>query len=383
MRDFEILGRFVGLAVQRQVVIGLPFHPAFCRLLLSGNQPYKWSMDDNIKELDPLFYQHKAMALLKTPLADLGLDGALDFTDALDDRGADEMMSLLSGSASTDTEVPAANAAAALNATVPEGDDAANALDKGATTVREQEQKLKRVAAQRIDLKDGGADIEVTDENKEEYVRLACEYRLFRSIHQQTEAFLRGFHSMVPPNLMTRLESMVSAPDFGCLIAGMPHIDVVDWEEHTDYVGGFKASSRTIRHFWRVVRDKLSADEREALLQFATGSRRPPAGGFGRLQGFNGGVHPFTIAKAHERRSGSRGADAGTSGEEKELARLPTAHACICTVDLPVYESVEQMTFALRAAITNGCMGFDEAVAAEDLDSDADADADAAAGDDG
>ena len=88
-----------------------------------------------------------------------------------------------------------------------------------------------------------------------------------------------------------------------------------------------------------MVRDKLSADEREALLQFATGSRRPPAGGFGRLQGFNGGVHPFTIAKAHERRSGSRGADAGTSGEEKELARLPTAHACICT---------ETIRFAIR-----------------------------------
>eukprot|EP00936_MAST-01D_sp_MAST-1D-sp1_P000045 g45.t1 len=334
-------------------------------------------MDDNIKELDPLFYQHKAMALLKTPLADLGLDGALDFTDALDDRGADEMMSLLSGSVSTGTQAPA-GATSASTSTIPDAKCAAKVADKTATTVREQEQKLKRVAAQRIDLKDGGVDIAVTDENKEEYVRLACEYRLFGAIHQQTEAFLRGFHSMVPPNLMTRLESMVSASDFGCLIAGMPHIDVDDWEEHTDYVGGFKASSRTIRHFWCVVRNKLSVDEREALLQFATGSRRPPAGGFGRLQGFNGGIHPFTIAKAHDRRNGGTGADMATSGDDKELARLPTAHACICTVDLPVYDSVEELTFALRAAITNGCMGFDEAVAAEDLDSDADADAGAA-----
>ncbi len=45
-----------------------------------------------------------------------------------------------------------------------------------------------------IDLKPGGATIPVTEENKDEYVRLVVQYRLDSAIKDQIGAFLEGFY---------------------------------------------------------------------------------------------------------------------------------------------------------------------------------------------
>lgn len=45
-----------------------------------------------------------------------------------------------------------------------------------------------------IDLKEGGSNIPVTEENKGEYVRLVVEHRLETSIQKQAKAFLGGFY---------------------------------------------------------------------------------------------------------------------------------------------------------------------------------------------
>jgi hypothetical protein len=44
---------------------------------------------------------------------------------------------------------------------------------------------------------------------------------------------------------------------------------------------------------------------------------------------------------------------------------LPTAHACICTIDLPAYPSYEILLDRLRIALLHGSRGFDEGPAAE------------------
>ena len=48
-----------------------------------------------------------------------------------------------------------------------------------------------------VELKEGGAAIPVTEENKQEYVRLVVSYRLDNSIKQQIKAFLEGFYEYV------------------------------------------------------------------------------------------------------------------------------------------------------------------------------------------
>ena len=71
-------------------------------------------------------------------------------------------------------------------------------------------------------------------------------------------------------------------------------------------------------------------------------------------QGFNGGVHKFTLCL---------GAGAADS--------LPRAHACICTIDLPEYSSYEALRRAVHISLSMGSVGFDDAaVAGEGADDD-------------
>ncbi|RAL64395.1 hypothetical protein DID88_001871 [Monilinia fructigena] len=51
------------------------------------------------------------------------------------------------------------------------------------------------------DLKPGGRDIEVTDENKKEYVDLMVKWRIQKRIDEQFQAFINGFHELIQPNL--------------------------------------------------------------------------------------------------------------------------------------------------------------------------------------
>ena len=48
------------------------------------------------------------------------------------------------------------------------------------------------------DLKPGGADIQVTEENKMEYIQLMVEWRFNRGVEDQKKAFLDGFQEIVP-----------------------------------------------------------------------------------------------------------------------------------------------------------------------------------------
>merc|ERR1711976_509314 len=51
---------------------------------------------------------------------------------------------------------------------------------------------------QEIELKPQGSQIDVTDENKLEYLLLLANYRLYLSVKKQGEAFWPGFYSIIP-----------------------------------------------------------------------------------------------------------------------------------------------------------------------------------------
>lgn len=67
-----------------------------------------------------------------------------------------------------------------------------------------------------IDLKPGGRDLAVTDENKREYVELLVKHRLTNSIKEQVQAFVSGFTSIVPAELV----SIFNASELQLLISG-------------------------------------------------------------------------------------------------------------------------------------------------------------------
>jgi len=185
-----------------------------------------------------------------------------------------------------------------------------------------------------IDLVPDGRTIPVTDENKAEYVRLVSEYKLQTSVKDQLKEFLTGFHDIIPADLVSNFTEQ----ELELLISGLPDIDIEDWKAHSTY-SNYDASSPQIQWFWRAVRS-FDKEERAKLLQFATGTSKVPLNGFKELEGMQG-TTKFTIVR-----------DFG------HKTRLPQSHTCFNQIDLPEYDSYEQLRTALLTAITMGTEGF-------------------------
>lgn len=143
------------------------------------------------------------------------------------------------------------------------------------------------------DLKPGGRDIPVTNENKKEYVDLMIKWRIQKRVDEQFQAFIGGFHELIPADLVNVFDER----ELELLIGGIAEIDVEDWKKHTDY-RGYTESDEVIKFFWQTIRS-WDGEQKSRLLQFATGTSRIPVNGFKDLQGSDG-PRRFTIEKAGE-----------------------------------------------------------------------------------
>lgn len=182
------------------------------------------------------------------------------------------------------------------------------------------------------DLKPGGRDIEVTDANKKEYVDLMVKWRIQKRIDEQFQAFITGFHELIPAELVNVFDER----ELELLIGGIAEIDVEDWKKHTDY-RGYTESDEVIKFFWATIRS-WDGEQKSRLLQFATGTSRIPVNGFKDLQGSDG-PRRFTIEKAGE------------------INNLPKSHTCFNRLDLPPYKSLEALQTKLTMAVEE-TMGF-------------------------
>ncbi|KAF2720742.1 HECT-domain-containing protein [Polychaeton citri CBS 116435] len=177
-----------------------------------------------------------------------------------------------------------------------------------------------------VDLKPGGQDIEVTNENKHEYVELITEWRIQKRVEEQFNAFVQGFHELIPADLVNVFDER----ELELLIGGIADIDVDDWKKHTDY-RGYTENDPVIQNFWKCIRS-WDAEQKSRLLQFATGTSRIPVNGFKDLQGSDG-PRRFTIEK---------------SGEDNQL---PKSHTCFNRIDLPLYKTYEALQQKLTWAV--------------------------------
>jgi E3 ubiquitin-protein ligase NEDD4 len=73
-----------------------------------------------------------------------------------------------------------------------------------------------------IELKPGGADVPVTQENKKEYVDFVVDYRISKRVKEQFDAFMSGFSELIPLDLITVFDER----ELELLIGGMSEIDV-------------------------------------------------------------------------------------------------------------------------------------------------------------
>ncbi|KAJ7044182.1 hypothetical protein C8F04DRAFT_692173 [Mycena alexandri] len=177
-----------------------------------------------------------------------------------------------------------------------------------------------------IELRPGGEDIPVTEENKKEYVDAVVSYRISRRVKAQFDAFMEGLLELVPSELINVFDER----ELELLIGGMSEIDMDDWTKFTDY-RGYEKTDQVIEWFWQCIRS-WPAERKSRLLQFTTGTSRVPVNGFKDLQGSDG-PRRFTIER---------------SGDPHGL---PRSHTCFNRLDLPPYQDYESLETKLIFAI--------------------------------
>jgi E3 ubiquitin-protein ligase NEDD4 len=174
--------------------------------------------------------------------------------------------------------------------------------------------------------------------------RLITEWRIQKRVEEQFQAFVTGFHELIPADLVNVFDER----ELELLIGGIAEIDVEDWKKHTDY-RGYTENDEVIQNFWKCIRS-WDAEQKSRLLQFATGTSRIPVNGFKDLQGSDG-PRRFTIEKA---------------GEPNQLPKshtwyVPSPCLMYCSIanlsrsfnrlDLPAYKTYDALNGKLTIAV--------------------------------
>lgn len=165
-----------------------------------------------------------------------------------------------------------------------------------------------------------GENIDVTNENCDDYIAAYVNFILNTSIRRQFEAFARGFHLPIRASSYHYL----SPCELDILVSGN---DVLEWRQlkkNAQYSDGYTPESRAVVWFWEVF-DDLSEEDKRKFLKFSTGTDRAPFGGLNNVS--------IVIQRIE------------SSGQ------LPVSHTCFNVFVLPDYQTKEELSHKVRTAI--------------------------------
>ncbi|CAK9113506.1 E3 ubiquitin-protein ligase ptr1 (HECT-type E3 ubiquitin transferase ptr1) (Poly(A)+ RNA transport protein 1) [Durusdinium trenchii] len=176
-----------------------------------------------------------------------------------------------------------------------------------------------------IDLVSGGRNIEVSNENKAEYVDKMIQWRAVESCKRQIEAIQYGLYEMIPFELLSSIDFELN--ELEMLWNGLPFIDVQQIRNTCRYQGGIDTNSPIAHWFWKFFKC-LETDDQAKLLRFATGTSKVPVDGM---------EPPFNL----------------TYNDQLDPEALPKAHTCFNQLVLPPYATEDMMADKLRFAMDN------------------------------
>ncbi|KAJ3674665.1 hypothetical protein LUZ60_005281 [Juncus effusus] len=192
------------------------------------------------------------------------------------------------------------------------------------------------------ELRPGGKNVQVVNENKLQYVHAMADFKLNRQIAPFANAFYRGLSDLISPSWL----SLFNANEFNQLLSGgKQDFDITDLKNNTKYSGGYSESSRTVKLFWEVIKS-FSPNERCMLLKFVTSCSRAPLLGFKYLN------PSFTIHKV----TCELPLWATIGGQDVD--RLPSASTCYNTLKLPTYKRSSTLRSKLLYSISSNT-GFE------------------------
>ncbi|KAI0563647.1 Regulator of chromosome condensation RCC1 [Gracilaria domingensis] len=173
-----------------------------------------------------------------------------------------------------------------------------------------------------VELKENGASIAVTSDNREEFIELYVEYLINESIKTAFNNFAAGFSLMMNGPCLP----MFTAEEIETLVCGEEKLDFAALRNSARYEG-YDEKSTTVINLWQVL-DEYDLAMKKLFLLFVTGSDRAPIGGLGNLM--------IVVQRA--------GSDTN---------RLPTSYTCFNTMLLPDYSSRAKLRDRLSTAIRN------------------------------
>lgn len=172
-----------------------------------------------------------------------------------------------------------------------------------------------------VPLIPNGENIEVTNDNVEQYVQALIDWKTNKSISTQFDAFHAGFRKLFNGDIFE-----LFAPDeLDILVSGE---EVLDWDElqkNARYKDGYNRNSRVVKWFWEVF-NSFSTEMKCNFLLFTTGSNRAPVGGLAKVI--------ITIQKVND------------------PSKLPVSHTCFNLLCLPNYSRKADLKRKLEIALT-------------------------------
>jgi hypothetical protein len=176
-------------------------------------------------------------------------------------------------------------------------------------------------------LMQSGSTDEVSLENRDAQFASMIDNVVTNSSPDKFQAITDGFLAVIPRDLLTGL----TPEDLRAFIRGDPEIDIADFRRHCNVGGGYAMDSPQIEWLFTVL-EEYDQPMRSRFLRFVTGRNILPTGGFGAL----GRQIRFDLRNR-------------TSWRGQVL--LPTTHTCFQSMDLPEYESLDELRRMLTMAI--------------------------------
>ena len=178
----------------------------------------------------------------------------------------------------------------------------------------------------------GGAAIEVTEENKVQYLDLWLRHKLESEIDESTRWFVKGLTTIVPPGVL----NMFSPNELQLLLGGdvLDDAGLNDLFQHISYTPTSLSSEEKlkVKTDFEATMTGFTLKERQDFFRFVTGMSRIPPGGCGKLDPL------FTIET-----DTNLGQDA-----------LPLATTCYNHMLIPMFENEATMKNKIKIGIEWG-----------------------------
>ena len=182
-----------------------------------------------------------------------------------------------------------------------------------------------------IELIDGGSNILVNNENKNQYINKIIELICFKSIKSELDAFKNGFISIIPLNFI----NIFAIEEFSFILSGQSDINLKDWKSNTIYKGNLNEKNEVIVLFWEVL-EELNNEQLLLFFKFCTGSTRVPVDGFSALPGPKNKIIKFSIELMNDK------------DENEKYNKLIVVQTCFNNLILPKYKTKEEMRKAIN-----------------------------------